>query len=667
MIPPTSTLVETDNLEGDEVEFGISDPRWVMRALTKLYSDTALACVREYSTNARDAMIDAGKADEPIEVFLPTPLNPEFVVKDTGIGMSYQFLRERFTQFSDSSKRDDANTNGMFGFGSKSAMAYTTTFQVIAVHDGMKTEAIVTRKPNFAITLKTVATSQTNECNGVTIKIPVHNPVEFAARAHNFYRFWPTGTVKVDGEFPEWTVGTEIDDDLYYSTVQGTSYVVMGSVPYRIANPAALFTDAKMSAIDFVVYVPNGSVEFTPSREDLEYTDMTKATLQSVISNFESKMLAAAKKEIETASSHLEAWNIWHKWTDILGTPLFESVLYDGEPLAHKVDFFGTRYKRSGGRGNTNEYYYERQRADDGKMFVKPGKVNVLSLNRSLIVTEFKEGYTTPEVASSGQKAMAHRWADEFLSESPEYVYFTDAPTDDLSPFLDRARIISFEKLKETAPRAENGGRGIGARPKGSWDYYTKDAKIEAMPLPTTGDVYYISLQTAKRYSVHHIMDKLNLDVNVIIVPANRSAKFSRENPKVKSFVEFAKTLVDLDGKKHITPDMREWLSLNRNMKNLLGHLKAEKIDDPRFKEIQKTIDKGANVMLPYNKAFDEVKAVGLGSQWISHDVKESQVNYFDEYPMVQFVSFGWYHERGQNKVVYQYMNETFANRQDKK
>ena len=44
----------------------------------QLYSNKPLAVIREYCTNAYDAHVDAGKADEPIIITVPTHISPSF-------------------------------------------------------------------------------------------------------------------------------------------------------------------------------------------------------------------------------------------------------------------------------------------------------------------------------------------------------------------------------------------------------------------------------------------------------------------------------------------------------------------------------------------------------------------------------------------------------------
>jgi HSP90 family molecular chaperone len=53
-----------------------------------LYSNKIKAVIRELSTNAYDAHVSAGCPDSPFRVQLPTKLEPVFVVRDFGTGLS---------------------------------------------------------------------------------------------------------------------------------------------------------------------------------------------------------------------------------------------------------------------------------------------------------------------------------------------------------------------------------------------------------------------------------------------------------------------------------------------------------------------------------------------------------------------------------------------------
>ena len=77
-----------------------------------LYTDRVLAVLREYSANAWDAHRTSGKADLPIKVTLPTDMNPTLVIRDWGTGMSEEDIFGVFTQYGESTKREDDTAVG---------------------------------------------------------------------------------------------------------------------------------------------------------------------------------------------------------------------------------------------------------------------------------------------------------------------------------------------------------------------------------------------------------------------------------------------------------------------------------------------------------------------------------------------------------------------------
>ena len=73
----------------DSVNFTIDaeDMSYVASLLRNNYSNPTLAVVREISANALDANIEAN-ASRKVEVTIPSKLNPHFVVRDFGGGLS---------------------------------------------------------------------------------------------------------------------------------------------------------------------------------------------------------------------------------------------------------------------------------------------------------------------------------------------------------------------------------------------------------------------------------------------------------------------------------------------------------------------------------------------------------------------------------------------------
>ena len=77
--PNYSSLKQSENFKA--VKFGIKKEglAHIFNVLrNQLYTDKILAVIREYSCNAVDAHIEAGKDEEPIIVTLPNRMNPNF-------------------------------------------------------------------------------------------------------------------------------------------------------------------------------------------------------------------------------------------------------------------------------------------------------------------------------------------------------------------------------------------------------------------------------------------------------------------------------------------------------------------------------------------------------------------------------------------------------------
>src|SRR5688572_3649345 len=99
-------LVRTVEEQGVLAEgaFGLSnkaeDQAHILSILRdRLYTNKVLAVLREYSANAWDAHVDAGKADVPIKVVLPTKLDPSLIIRDYGKGLSEEEIFEVYVKY----------------------------------------------------------------------------------------------------------------------------------------------------------------------------------------------------------------------------------------------------------------------------------------------------------------------------------------------------------------------------------------------------------------------------------------------------------------------------------------------------------------------------------------------------------------------------------------
>lgn len=309
MKPLETTLVQSVNTSTEQhrMQIDTDSMAHLMAILTDLYSDPIMAVIREYSTNARDSHIDAGNPD-PIKVTLPTAMNATFTVQDFGIGLNVDDLRDIYSMYGKSTKRDSDEATGMLGLGCKSGLTYTLTFGVTAIKNGVKTVASVGKDSDGVGTIRILDTVTTAEPNGVTVQIPVksHDVQLFQAKALEFYRYWREGTVEVDGKEPTfYDNAVWLDPDVCVLRDQGLSQLVMGGVPYPF-KPTINHS--------VVAWIPMGSVHFTPSREALHFTRRTEETIETLNEYVSERFLEVLHELLDKAVTPYEEMKLSLHW-----------------------------------------------------------------------------------------------------------------------------------------------------------------------------------------------------------------------------------------------------------------------------------------------------------------------------------------------------------------
>jgi hypothetical protein len=306
------------NLGGETVKMEI-DPTataHLMSVLTDLYSDRIMAFIREYATNAYDAQLEAG-VSRPIEITLPNRMESYYRVKDYGIGLDVEGIRDIYSKYGASTKRDSDLFNGMLGLGCKSAMTYAAQFSIISVKDGMKHNVAVSRGLDGVGEMQVIDSTPTTESNGVEIVIPVKNDDHWSVKAKvaEFFQWWPEGSVLVNGIAPKRTVGREVLKNVYMVDGMERDLVVMGNVAYPLPDGYS-FWDANVdrygySRKDFsvVYFAEMGEVTFSPSRESLSTVKNTRETLARVRSQFAEHMMKSLQADIDKEKSILDALN----------------------------------------------------------------------------------------------------------------------------------------------------------------------------------------------------------------------------------------------------------------------------------------------------------------------------------------------------------------------
>lgn len=278
----TKKVVRSNQFQ--ESKFKIEASQKAFQILSsRLYADGIKAIVRELCTNASDAHAAAGIPSSPIHVHCPNMFDQTFSVRDFGNGIDPEDFEKIFTTYFYSTKSDSNEQVGCFGLGSKSPFAYTQQFTVENYFGGFKYvySCFINEngEPSVSLLSRTSADDAVHD-KGVKISFPVkrENWYDFeqaAKKVLQWFDFTPKCNVAIDnhsfkGMNKRFAYGTAVDAPAYG--------IRMGQVVYPVNSE--YFEDFldHMSIINVNI----GDVDITPSRESLEYSKRTIATLEKL-------------------------------------------------------------------------------------------------------------------------------------------------------------------------------------------------------------------------------------------------------------------------------------------------------------------------------------------------------------------------------------------------
>jgi hypothetical protein len=326
---------------------------FIIKSLTDMYSNPTLALSREYLSNAYDACIAkmgtqssfGTVLDTPIEVTLPSALNPNFVIRDYGIGMNREVLSTVFPQYGASTKRGNNNEIGGFGLGAKSALAIVANFTVVSIKDGKKNVGIVQKGADGVGEISFLPETETDEASGTTITITLPKPeaLNQIFRDSNLLLGFPHGSILLNGKMHEnsvfnadlytkigedgWVMNSLIDwENSNNQNRRVGSYndriVVVGPISYHVSlkdlmgeeysswghNRSAEKDGVFDSSAGFsVLNLPIGSVDFTPARENLIFSEKTRKSIIDAAKRVSKGVHEYAQSSIADAPSKREA------------------------------------------------------------------------------------------------------------------------------------------------------------------------------------------------------------------------------------------------------------------------------------------------------------------------------------------------------------------------
>lgn len=602
---------ESMSLSNDSLEH-------IMDILSDLYSNRSAAVIREYATNALDSHLISGQT-KPIEITTPNRMNPNLIIRDFGTGMSKQVLIDTYSKYGASTKRNNNIEAGQLGLGSKSGFAYTDQFIVRSVHDGYCCEIIMSRNDRGAAEMNIAMEYETDQENGVTITIPIASEDVNAVRdeARNFATFASPGKIMVDGKLNEIPSHFEkIAENLYATSVFSQHFVVMGNVAYK----ADLFPDVWIpwNGKYIVAFVEMGEVDFTPSREELKYTNHTKATIAEIQKYVHAVLADNLKSAIGGDQPRYEMikkikeMESWKGYIDVHSQPEVQAMVNGTEHVAARLprDMNNPRDRLVNHNG--------KRLNSEGKMVWRdPNTINInqLAYNEKCFVSDFPGKHLTRDQAA---KIIQHN--SDFAGKN---VTLFSAPESEINDLYEDMTIISWNdvksvkvvKTKRQRVADKSNGRYLG------YMVHNKSYGRERY-LGANGPVYYISKTDLNNTSNSGFPRE---DFKLILVTRSNQEAFAKKHPHAKNLMKYINNR-RMQINKHI--EQSSYLSEAMQWSDIPYVLMRANFSDIKNEEIANAIKLGKT----------GEKWGGLSGKWYRKDKMSNLLS--TKYPLVSGYSY---------------------------
>ena len=359
----------------NELSFDINedDKGMVFRVLRKqMYPNPKKTFIQEILSNARDAHREAGKPDLPVDVQLPTQINPEIIFRDYGPGISPERMENVFIKYGSSTKRESNDQTGGFGLGAKTPLAYTDTFEI--------TTFIPDSDGNMRRRVYTAYIDETNvgklamhdddpdgvivqgEKQGTMIKVLCKpgDVKDFGRWVNHTCILWNNKYVK-DSVRPN-VIAADFEWDEYNIILEGDKWFCLNEDSYRYEkhDPVAVIDGVQyklswdhldLSQFDddvrkvfeslfrkhLFIFFNTGQLPVAATREEIEYTDSAKKLIHKRFGEIAEKIRELIREQIADAKNLWDANVRWRSLRNGFSAIVNSTTWKDSSGKEHKV------------------------------------------------------------------------------------------------------------------------------------------------------------------------------------------------------------------------------------------------------------------------------------------------------------------------------------------
>lgn len=430
-IKNNDSIISTNSNSSESHEFTIGDVSGIIEILrNKLYSNPIQTLTQEYLSNARDSHRESGNGKTPIKVTLPTNVDSCLKIRDYGVGLNKERVKNVFVNYGISTKRSSNEQTGGFGLGAKSAWAYTDSFVVVSFYEGTKSTYVAHTGNNKNGMFELVEECSTNELNGVEIQIPVKEQdiesfINAVYRTTFFWEVKPKMQGITEIEMPEEYKNfkcaykndfvTVIRESAFVQSLFRTNsyrkklFALIDGIPYDISKYTNISSAGNIVELfnqNLLVFISvnNGEIQVSASREEIsndsQNTDVINQVCRNAINKVSNYVSKSLSKDYENLKEYYDTYDRLYELVYFRNFPNRENLNFSYS-LCENCKFTFDFAKSFTSSAFTSIYFYKNKQKRIREHFTKTKKDNI-HMDESVCVVindgDFSENMTTRKI-----------------------------------------------------------------------------------------------------------------------------------------------------------------------------------------------------------------------------------------------------------------------------
>lgn len=306
-----------------------------------MYSNPVRIIVQEYSSNARDAHVEAGNQDRPIQITCPSSVSPYLKIRDYGNGISPEMIDSVFVAYGASTKRHTNKYVGGWGIGAKSAFSYCDAFEVTTICDGVK----YTYAPHIDASdvgeMPLISQEETAEESGTLISIHIRD--EDLYRVNNAIalvtEYWEVrpeiiGSVNYSNRKVYFTEDNWALMEKSYSYQTNEILYCVDGIPYTFSLPSedSRFNEdlKELAKCPFVVKLKTGDVTIASNREALVSDEKTLNKIYEILEDINTRFRSHVMESIAKCEKLKEMFELRAMYNRLRLDHMIKSFVWNG-------------------------------------------------------------------------------------------------------------------------------------------------------------------------------------------------------------------------------------------------------------------------------------------------------------------------------------------------